>query len=47
VLGLEREARRVHLAVTPRPRDLVADGDPIAAQMEYCVTSGACQAGLP
>jgi hypothetical protein len=47
VLGLEREARRTGLRVTPHPRDLVADGDPVAAQMEYCVTSGACQAGLP
>jgi hypothetical protein len=47
VRGLERAARDIGLAVTPKPRDLVADEDPVAAQMQYCVTSGACQAGLP
>lgn len=47
VRGLLASARRTGLPVTPHPRDLVADGDPVAAQMEYCVTSGACQAGLP
>jgi hypothetical protein len=47
VVGLERTARRLGLAVNPNPADLVADGDPVAAQMQYCVTSGACQAGLP
>ena len=47
VLGLERTARSIGLGVSPNPADLVADGDPVAAQMKYCVTSGACQAGLP
>jgi len=47
VRGLERPARRAGLRVTPQPADLVADQDPVAAQMQYCITSGACQAGLP
>lgn len=47
VLGLERAVRHLGLRVTPNPADLTADGDPVAAQMEYCVSSGACQAGLP
>jgi len=45
--ALERTARRIGLRVTPRPADLLADQDPVAAQLQYCVTSGACQAGLP
>lgn len=47
VRGLLASARRTGLAVTVNPADLLADGDPVAAQMQYCVTSGACQAGLP
>jgi hypothetical protein len=47
VTGLERTARKIGFGVTPNPSDLIADGDPVAAQMQYCVTSGACQAGLP
>src|SRR5947209_2431093 len=47
VNGLERSAGGAGLAVTPQPADLVADQDPVADQMQYCVTSGACQAGLP
>jgi hypothetical protein len=47
VVGLERTARRIGLSVTPSPAELIADGDPVAAQMQYCITSGACQAGLP
>jgi hypothetical protein len=47
VRGLERSARRVGLAVSPKPGDLMADQDPVVAQMQYCVSSGACQAGLP
>jgi len=47
VHGLLSTAARVGLAVSPQPADLVADRDPVAAQMEYCVTSGACKAGLP
>jgi len=47
VRGLLTSARGAGLAVTPHPKDLLADRDPVAAQMEYCVTSGACQAGLP
>jgi len=47
VRGLLASARHAGLDVTLHPSDLFADGDPVAAQMEYCVTSGACQAGLP
>jgi hypothetical protein len=47
VRGLERSARRVGLAVTPKPGDLMADQDPFVAQMQCYVSSGACQAGLP
>lgn len=47
VHGLLATAARVGFPVTASPADLVADRDPVAAQMEYCVTSGACQAGLP
>jgi len=47
VRGLERTARRTGLQVTPQPADLVADQDPVAAQLQYCISSGACQAGLP
>jgi hypothetical protein len=47
VRGLLKSARGAGLTVTPHPKDLVADRDPVAAQMKYCVTSGACQAGLP
>lgn len=47
VRGLLASARGAGLAVAVHPRDLVADGDPVVAQMQYCVTSGACQAGLP
>jgi hypothetical protein len=47
VLGLERSAGQIGLRVTPQPADLIADQDPVAAQLQYCVTSGACVAGLP
>jgi hypothetical protein len=47
VRGLESAAGNIGLPVTVRPNDLVADRDPVAAQMQYCVSSGACQAGLP
>jgi hypothetical protein len=47
VRGLQRTARRVGLGVTVKPRLLLADGDPVAAQMEFCVTSGQCVAALP
>ncbi len=47
VVGLERAARHAGLRITVHPKDLVADRDPVGAQLEYCVTSGACQAGLP
>lgn len=45
--GLLASARRAGFKVTLHPQDLLADGDPVGAQMQYCVTSGACQAGLP
>ena len=47
VSGLETAAGRLGFAVTPNPADLVADRDPVGPQMQYCVQSGACQAGLP
>jgi hypothetical protein len=47
VHGLLASASRIGQPVTRHPRDLVADGDPVAAQMQYCISSGACQAGLP
>lgn len=47
VRGLLTTARGAGLTVTPHPRDLVADHDPVVAQMKYCLSSGACQAGLP
>ena len=47
VSGLETAAGRLGFTVTPNPADLVADQDPVGAQMQYCVQSGACQAGLP
>ena len=47
VRGLLASARKAGLMTTPHPQDLLADGDPVAEQMQYCVTSGACQAGLP
>lgn len=47
VRGLTRTARAAGLPVTPKPALLVADQDPVAAQMQYCVTSGACQQSVP
>jgi hypothetical protein len=47
VAALELNAGRIGFRVTPNPVDLVADQDPVVAQMRYCVTSGACKAGLP
>jgi hypothetical protein len=47
VQGLETAAEQIGLTVTPQPADLVADQDPVGAQLQYCVTSGACLAGLP
>lgn len=47
VLGLERTSKQLGFATRRRPKDLIADGDPVVAQMEFCVTAGECQAGLP